>query len=593
MNKKKRYLITTSDEKTWKFDRPVIFLGEWCRLYSRKHVWHKMDAVVAKPYGLDLFKKDLDNSKVLELEKKLFPEFCRVLNHYFNLNYSHRFWQIILGPWFRAIVKILLNRTYTLKQCLETEEISGTTLYNSEYCALAIPNLRSGYTFFFENEKWNNILNGLILNYLDNKKFSITYIEEQDSKYIYKNIKSKDSETYYSYKQKFKNNLYKFYKKIAENFVKDKDIFLISTYLPTKELVKLELALKQLPQIWKKSELNMDTKPDKLLRQDISKKFIKKTDSDLENIIRLLIFELIPVCYLEGFEELKKITNEQPWPKSPKIIFTSNNFGTDEIFKLYTAIKTEEGTKYFVGQHGNNYFTSKYDFPRIEEQTADRFFTWGWKKSPKHVPTFVFKTAGLSNNYNTKGSLLLVEKPQGQRVYPWDTHSEYLSYFEDQIKFVNCLKNEPKKKLIIRLSSAYENTKLNEKSRWYSFNKSLKIDVGKISIRSLYAQSRLIVHSYDSTGILETLSQNIPTLAFWQNGLNHLREEVKPDYQKLIDAGIIHLSARSVADKVNNIWDDVDRWWLNKDLQDMRNQFCNIYAKNCSNPVNTMVKFLN
>ena len=123
MNKKKRYLITTSDEKTWKFDRPVIFLGEWCRLYSRKHVWQNMDAVVAKPYGLDLLKKDSDNSKVIELEEKLFPEFYGVLNEHFNLNYSKRFWQILLGPWFREILKILVNRIYTLKQCLEIDEI--------------------------------------------------------------------------------------------------------------------------------------------------------------------------------------------------------------------------------------------------------------------------------------------------------------------------------------------------------------------------------------------------------------------------------------------------------------------------------------
>ena len=121
--------------------------------------------------------------------------------------------------------------------------------------------------------------------------------------------------------------------------------------------------------------------------------------------------------------------------------------------------------------------------------------------------------------------------------------------------------------------------------------KLLKIDNGKIAIRNLIADSRLVVHSYDSTGILETLSQNIPTLAFWQNGLDHLREEVRPDYQKLIDAGIIHLSARSVADKVNEIWNDVDHWWLNEDLQDARNQFCNIYAKTCKNPIKTMVSF--
>ena len=47
-----KYLITTEDESTWKFDRSVIFLGEWCRLFSRKHIWENLDAIVAEPYGL-------------------------------------------------------------------------------------------------------------------------------------------------------------------------------------------------------------------------------------------------------------------------------------------------------------------------------------------------------------------------------------------------------------------------------------------------------------------------------------------------------------------------------------------------------------
>ena len=46
MPNKPRYLIVTADERTWKFDRPVIFLGEWCRLYNRRHVWQDMDAIV-------------------------------------------------------------------------------------------------------------------------------------------------------------------------------------------------------------------------------------------------------------------------------------------------------------------------------------------------------------------------------------------------------------------------------------------------------------------------------------------------------------------------------------------------------------------
>lgn len=61
MKREPRFLITTADERTWKFDRPVIFLGEWCRSYSRRDVWGAMDAVMALPYGLGRSKKDADD----------------------------------------------------------------------------------------------------------------------------------------------------------------------------------------------------------------------------------------------------------------------------------------------------------------------------------------------------------------------------------------------------------------------------------------------------------------------------------------------------------------------------------------------------
>jgi putative transferase (TIGR04331 family) len=103
----------------------------------------------------------------------------------------------------------------------------------------------------------------------------------------------------------------------------------------------------------------------------------------------------------------------------------------------------------------------------------------------------------------------------------------------------------------------------------------------------------LIVHSYDSTGILETLSLNIPTLAFWQNGLDHLRENAIPYYQLLIDAGIVHLSAESVALKVNTVWDDVEQWWRQAKVQNARRQFCEKYARHSANPVGDLLKILN
>ena len=513
-----------------------------------------------------------------------------LLNFHFQSNYSKRFWKIILGPWLRAVIKLLLNRINTLKQCLETEEITGITLYKSEYCSLTTSNLKSAITYFFEDEKWNNVLNGQILNLLDNKKIPINFLNEKFNRHFYKDIKSKEPDK--DLLLQLKNYFFNYYKKLSRILVRNEDAFLINTFFPMKEIAKIELYLRQWPQIWSKTELSLDLEPDKLIRKNLTEKFINKSDDDVEKIIRLLFFELLPTCYLEGFKELEKIVHQQRWPKSPKFIFTSNNFGTDEIFKLYTAIKSESGTRYYVGQHGNNYFTNRYHFPRIEEQTADKFFTWGWKKLPKYVPTFIFKTLGKSNNYNIKGGLLLIEKSQEKRIETWDTHCEFVNYFEDQKKFVNALSDEPKKNLTVRLSSNSANLKFNEKSRWFDFNKSLKIDNGRIPIGILIAESRLVVHSYDSTGMLETLSQNIPTLAFWQNNFDHLREKVIPEYQLLVDAGIMHLSAESVADKVNEIWSDVDKWWLQSNVQNVKNQFCDIYAKNSKNPIKTMASLL-
>ena len=76
---KKKYLITTADETTWIFDQPVIFLGEWCRLYNRKHIWEAMDAVVAKPYGLGSLKKDTDYLIAKNLEKNFSPNYVYYL----------------------------------------------------------------------------------------------------------------------------------------------------------------------------------------------------------------------------------------------------------------------------------------------------------------------------------------------------------------------------------------------------------------------------------------------------------------------------------------------------------------------------------
>jgi putative transferase (TIGR04331 family) len=85
---------------------------------------------------------------------------------------------------------------------------------------------------------------------------------------------------------------------------------------------------------------------------------------------------------------------------------------------------------------------------------------------------------------------------------------------------------------------------------------------------------------------------NIPTLAFWRNGLDHLNEYAKNDYQVLVSVGIIHFDPVSAAKHLNSIWDDVDSWWESADVQSAREAFCSKYAAKSRAPLRTLSQIL-
>jgi len=585
----KRHLITTSDEKTWKLDKPVIFLGEWCKSYDRKNIWEKMDAIVAEPYGLSKKKKDADYERARELEVKIFHRLCIELNKLHQTEHGERFWRIILGHWLRHFLDVIVNRVKTIEFFLENYEFNSVTTYtnlNSPPCPLDI----NEAIWYFNDSKWNNILYTKILLFLGITNDKIEFIEDSlDDTNVLRLLS----------KPRLKKRLLKYcWEKIGQTFnllSRDDDAFIINSYLPKLEQIKLELALKQIPQFRVSYKPALSRNYDHSLRQRLSKNITNINDDKLLTIITSLIFEYIPICYIEGFSELNEISEKLSWPKTPKFIFTSANFYDDEVFKFWAAKKTESGVPYYVGQHGN-YGVTKYELnPSIEEMTSDKFLTWGWSDNLKtHTPTFIFKTIGKKiKSYNPRGNLVLIELFHSLPIWTWDASAEHTLYFRNQLRFISNLELRIKNDLIVRLHIASSALNWSEIERFKDFDPSIKLDIGYNPIQELIAKSRLVVHSYDSTGILETMSQNIPTLAFWQNGFDHLRDSAKPFYQLLVNAGIVHLTPESIASKVNEIWDDVDGWWADSKVQNARREFCNRYAVTSKTPIRDLKKILN
>jgi putative transferase (TIGR04331 family) len=576
------YLITSSEEQSWpnKEDK-VLFLGEWCKRHNRKNIWSNFKSITAKPYVI--YDEDIRrlNEYSYELYDILLSELVIELNHVHNVNNSKRYWNILLGRWLRQHIVLVINRYSALESAIKNYSFDKTIILDYPKNALST----SSYSTFISSVALDALWNHwLYSDMLENwPKLNIQYIK--------KKVKLKTSQT--SHKEKNKQNLKQQIKKLIIILVKklvifkrENDAIIIKSYLTKFQEIKLQLSLGQFPQMWDTPEVN-----ESIVNQEIRGKFFQKYNEfqGLDREIRRLLSVLIPVCYLEGYKSTQEQSEKLPWPKTPKFIYTSNSFGSDELFRFWTAKKTESGIPYYVGQHGNNYGTIEGSQIWNEITTCDKFFSWGWDNvyhGCESIPAFVYSVSNKKRvQVNEKGGLLIVGDTPGPQRQCYDYCNFHERYQDYLVRFLNTLDVSIQNNTTTRLhggSLRYESSDAYILETHYP---NITIDFGLIKIHEAILKNRLTVYSYDSTGILESLSLNIPTVAFWHGDLNHILSDAIPYYELLIDAEILHLNPENASNHVAKHWDNIDLWWASKRVQDARKIFCDKYARTAKNPV--------
>lgn len=588
MTKVKRHLITTADERTWKFDQPVLFLNEFCKLYNRTSIWKDLDALVAEPFELEPEKQKKNIAYIQALTGQLLIEVSAALNSYHNTDHTVRYWNILLGPWLERYVCIIFDRYYTLDQALSNHEVVATTVLETPEYSLATTDSLSAI-WACNDDIWNHVLCSRILSFLGGVEIESKSIETEIGRRF-----NLDSDVTSGRSSIINYTIRTIAKHILPMFSGQGDAFIINSYLPRWKEVALQLSLRQFPQLWHSPPLPR-ARLNQAMRQSLT--FGEDRYTGFERFLRLQLPEIIPICYLEGYDQLCHQVTELPWPSSPKFIFTSNNFDTDEIFKAWTGLKVEQGFPYFVGQHGANYgtFCACEKFPVAV--TCDRFFTWGWSNNnPKNVPAFIFKNAGKNETTASKdGGLLLIELPPLHRSGLANINaqnSDFSKYQEEQFRFVAALPEPIQKRLTVRLHGEWRKHHWSDETRWNDRHPDIHIEPGSARLKTLISKSRLIIHSYDSTGILENLALNIPTMCFWYDGLDHIHSKARPYYELLRDVGILADTPDQAAKNVALHWNEIEEWWGNEKVQNARRLFCEQYARVEKQPVRILKRLL-
>ena len=72
---------------------------------------------------------------------------------------------------------------------------------------------------------------------------------------------------------------------------------------------------------------------------------------------------------------------------------------------------------------------------------------------------------------------------------------------------------------------------------------------------------------------------NIPTVLFSNPYDEKLRSNSEYYFNLLKNSKIYFESSIEATKHINNIWDNVDDWWLSQDVQFARKEFCSNYAR--------------
>ena len=584
-----RKLILTADECTWpqNYKDPVLFLGEGCKLYSRKEVWQQLDAEVA-PYHWDDRQKFFKDYLYLEnLYEKILLDLSNKLNHIHSVDYSIRYWRILIGPWLILFISTLFDRWFMLKQTIDKKDITECNIIERDPMSV-VPNDMSHFLNIYVDDDWNEAIYGQLLEMYWNDMVKIKKIKKLSINNTHKDNKNPGVKPAFKiYNKKCWISLFN------KLLPKDDSYFFISTSLSLKIDFKLQIKLGQFPKLWQRL-------PAPLIKLDIEQRQWrlddKSKDTSFEDVARRFIPYHVPTVYLEGFKELEKATIHSGWPKRPKAIFTSNAFYSNDVFKKWAAEKTETGTTLVIGQHGGHYGMTPFNFEEVHQiDIADKYLSWGWSDNlrPKILPVGNLKSHNRKVRCDLNGTALMVELCMSRysfHIYAHPQARQYLDYLDDQKKFLEILPHKLRKQVLLRLyPSDYG---LDQKNRWKDKMPEVQIDPGNQSILNLIKKSRLYISTYNATTYLESLYWNVPTLIFWNPKHWELKENAKTYFELLKSVGIFHDTPEGAAQQMINVWDDIDLWWNSKEVQNARLKFCKQYSRDNNRLVSHLEKIL-
>lgn len=556
------FLIYSKLPETWCYSDQIIFSN-----LQSYETFSKLDSnseyKIYPAYGLD--RKHNDLNEVNKIEKILLLRLYPLLNDYHNLSYSNIEWNIIIQHWLRDFIRHSFFKIKKFESIFVDYENVEIKIIEDESYRLCATNYKSAFALF-SDIYWNAVFDGKVIKLLKNK-----------------NLTSVKKNTQNNYKLSSNNTIKLLMNKLINywsSIFSVKRYFFIDSYLPYFFELKVRFLLGDFFSQYKPIQFPINSQPSSSIRHSLTKKIVRNTDDFYVKVISNLLFELMPISYLEGFGFIDNMVSRSSWPQTPNYVITANRFHFDDFFKIWAARRKSNGCKLIFLQHGGCYGTSAFQNPTIEECLADKFVTWGWGDGRNYLKGFIVKfpyPKSLKNNL-TGGTVFFLPYCEEQ-IQTWDCYSAYDEMFKMHRLFYSQLTSDIQNNLYLKFHSDHNIDGFNAFKKWSEFAPNIKYFSTKTNMRKCLSKTRIAIYGYDSTGLLECLSQNIPVMSLVGNIAENISPNAREFYYLLQKVGIVYEDPVSMALQLNKNYESIDEWWSRNQVQEARVKFCNEFAR--------------
>ncbi|MDA9604228.1 LIC12162 family protein [Candidatus Pelagibacter sp.] len=569
----------------------------------------KKNRIILNHPNSDLIRKNSDNEFFLSdnrlntvkhlnyinrIYEKNLTYLARYLNSYHKVNYSKKYWRILIGIWLHRFISLIFDRWISLNKVSAKYKKIDLDILKYNYKNF-IPYGIEDFNYFIEEDEWNNYI---YFEIIKNSKFK--YIKKINKKKILQFRATK--EIYRRLSLRKDNYLSKILDYLYSLFLKTNNLkyYIFDTYRSNLDEIKINFLLNKRLLLFK--SLKSENLYPKLFlekkifskKRNLNNEVIKK---DFNKLASNLCIRNIPMCYLEFFNKTNEILREYSLPKKPKVIFSTRGIaGRTTLMDLYTADKAINGSKIIIAQHGGNYGQHKLHPSTLHEfKISNKFLSWGFRNGITTKPLGIIRSNLNEIKYNKNNKLILFEtRPRNLYSHILRIDSGAINgsiYLQKLCEFFLNLKD---KEILDQMKVKMSTTDfgLKDKNFLIRSNNKIKFLNPKLNSKLFYDKAKLVIHTFPGTGHLEVMASNVPNILFFLNDMKLMKEDTKKYFLEFKKLGILHDNSISLINHLRKISDDPAKWWFSKKIQYIRKKYCNNFAILNKNLNSDLVKIL-